>query len=186
MPKIIATREQWLQLGLHRFSEGGPGALVVERLAKALGTSKSSFYWHFGDRDGYLGAVLEYWATLGTEAVIAEAEPAPTAAERLHAVMAAALSSRRGGDFLFHLRQLARADPRAAALLDRTEALRLGYLAGLLRKMGHSAANADRVASVIYHHYLGWYERHKHQQPSQQQVQAVIEDLTSVCPAIGR
>ena len=184
MPKVVATREAWLDLGLQRFSEGGASALVVERLARSLGTSKSSFYWYLNNREGFLYEVLQYWVRLGTTAVIDQSEIAPTAAGRLYKVMFEALSSRAGGDFLFHLRALAQRDPMAAQLLEITEAARIGYLAQVLGEMGHDPKTARCTADLVYHYFLGWYERHKHRVPTEGEVEAVIADLGRVCPAL--
>ena len=40
---------------------GGPDAVRVEPLARALGVTKGSFYWHFGDRADLLEALLVEW-----------------------------------------------------------------------------------------------------------------------------
>lgn len=37
------------------------GRVAVDRLAKELGATRGSFYWHFRDRDDLIEAALELW-----------------------------------------------------------------------------------------------------------------------------
>ena len=43
-------------------AEGGIDAVRVEPLAKALGITKGSFYWHFADRRALIDAMLSQWS----------------------------------------------------------------------------------------------------------------------------
>lgn len=51
-------------------ADGGPQALVVERLANRLGATKGSFYWHFTNRAALLRAAVLAWERTATDAVI--------------------------------------------------------------------------------------------------------------------
>ncbi|OAV46245.1 TetR/AcrR family transcriptional regulator [Lewinella sp. 4G2] len=53
------TAQPWLTIGYRIFSQEGPGALHIERLAKQLGKSKSSFYHHFSDREIFISKLLD-------------------------------------------------------------------------------------------------------------------------------
>lgn len=63
MPKTTkegsALQSEWLQQGYATFALDGPEALKVERLARAVGKSKSSFYHHFADLEGFQELLLE-------------------------------------------------------------------------------------------------------------------------------
>src|SRR5207302_8732387 len=50
---------------------GGLDAAAVEPLARALGVTKGSFYWHFTSRDALLTAALARWEAQYTEGIIA-------------------------------------------------------------------------------------------------------------------
>ena len=41
--------DAWLDHGLRTLTASGVEGLKVERMAKALGVSRGSFYWHFLD-----------------------------------------------------------------------------------------------------------------------------------------
>ena len=54
-------REDWIYAGLEALARNGPLALRVEAVARALGVSKGSFYWHFRDRNAWRDALLAFW-----------------------------------------------------------------------------------------------------------------------------
>ena len=55
------TREDWARAGFLAFVEAGLDAVVVEQVARRIGATKGSFYWHFGGRDD-LGRM--YWSVV--------------------------------------------------------------------------------------------------------------------------
>lgn len=50
----------WIETGYALFAEEGLEALNVERLARVAALSKSGFYHHFHDRDGFLDQLLVF------------------------------------------------------------------------------------------------------------------------------
>jgi AcrR family transcriptional regulator len=54
-------REDWLRTARLALRRGGPDSVRIERLARHLGVTKGSFYWHFKDRDELLEALLKEW-----------------------------------------------------------------------------------------------------------------------------
>jgi AcrR family transcriptional regulator len=53
-------REDWIAAGLAALAAGGPAAFRVEAVARGLGVSKGSFYWHFRDRAAWRDALLDW------------------------------------------------------------------------------------------------------------------------------
>ena len=77
-----ATRDDWLDLALALLARRGVGAVTVLDLSQRLGVSRSSFYWHFRNRDGLIDALLERWDDLNTRSIVQQAEaPAATIVE---------------------------------------------------------------------------------------------------------
>jgi AcrR family transcriptional regulator len=182
MPKIIATDEDWLKLGLKYFSTGGVKALNVEKMATRLRCSKSSFYWYFDNRDVFINKMLNYWVRVGTDALVAEAENNQTPSRQLYSLLQQVFTDRRGQDFMFYLRKFAQTNAAAKLILDETERARTAYVAALLVQIGLEARVAQEKAEMIYAYYLGWYEQHKYQQfnveaESERQIRLLVDHL---------
>lgn len=62
----------WIQIGYEIFSQEGPQGLKVEVMARGVQKSKSSFYHHFADMEGFTEQLLTYH--LKRSAIIAEQE----------------------------------------------------------------------------------------------------------------
>lgn len=55
------TAKDWLDAALQVVAESGIKALAIEPLAKRMGISKGSFYWHFKNRRALLIELLQFW-----------------------------------------------------------------------------------------------------------------------------
>ncbi|CAM4508687.1 AcrR family transcriptional regulator [Paenibacillus endophyticus] len=167
MPKIIAT-EDWIKLGLKLFAEGGPEALVVEKLAKQLGSSKTSFYWYFKTRAAFIKRIIASWQELATASIIAHLQEQESVSprEKIYYLLRVMFSTVEGHDFIYHLRNLGVSEPEYADILQTIEKQRLDYLTSLLMNYGQSYENAASKSELVYSYYLGWHERHKHKPPS--------------------
>ncbi|MGF1760259.1 TetR/AcrR family transcriptional regulator [Photobacterium sagamiensis] len=57
------SKEEWLEAGLKELAEQGVEKLTINSLSRKVGVAKTSFYWHFKDRQDLLDHMLEYWAS---------------------------------------------------------------------------------------------------------------------------
>ncbi len=76
MSEIKAKREKWLAAMAAHVVEHGLTTASLRPLAKAAGTSDRMLIYHFGDKDGVIGALLETLAmgfTQGLDAALPEA-----------------------------------------------------------------------------------------------------------------
>ena len=71
------SAKDWLDQGLKALAESGFTALKAEPLAKAMGVSRGSFYWHFADIGAFHAAILEHWRDVAAEQIIADLEARP-------------------------------------------------------------------------------------------------------------
>ena len=60
----MVTKTEWISKALETLRQGGADSVKVERLAKSLGVTKGSFYWHFKDRQDLLVQTLGHWNRL--------------------------------------------------------------------------------------------------------------------------
>jgi AcrR family transcriptional regulator len=51
-------KDPWIQAGYTLFAGRGPAGLKIDVLAKRAGVSKSSFYHHFADLEGFIESLL--------------------------------------------------------------------------------------------------------------------------------
>lgn len=169
-PTTRLSREDWILAALRAVSRQGVSGIAVEPLAKSLGTTKGSFYWHFQNRGELVMAALERWEREGTEVVIATLSPLDDARVRLRRLFealfvtqppqpagGAALQVGRSGKAL-DLSIALTADgegPDAAELIDRVTTRRIAWIAEQLCDLGIEAEEARRRALFAYAAYIG-------------------------------
>jgi len=147
------SRADWLDHGLKSLARFGPVALKVGPLARTLGVSRGSFYWHFADIDAFHRAVLESWRARTTDAVIAYVEEEAVDTGRLVLLMQRAMS---GGDRLEQaIRGWAAQVPAAAEIVGEVDRVRVDYLVKLLIAAGLAPDTARMRAQFLYWANLG-------------------------------
>ena len=135
-------RHAWVDAALRAFADGGPEAVRVEPLAKALGVTRGGFYWHFADRAALLDELLDTWERRSTDEVLERVESQGGDA-RGKVVRAGALTF--APDLLpvdLGVRDWARRDPAVARRLRRVDDRRMAYLRQLV---GSFVDDADDV-----------------------------------------
>lgn len=150
-------RMEWLEAAVEELADGGIGAVRVEVLARRLGVTKGSFYWHFEGRDDLLDAVLAWYEAAGTEEIIERVDAAaPDAEARLRALADLVFAPAGTSDGAEPaIRAWASSDPRAAETLERVDRRRVGYVTELLAETGLERAVARRRAEIFYRTLIG-------------------------------
>jgi AcrR family transcriptional regulator len=153
-------REDWIHAALDALAAGGLPAVAVEPIAKALGTTKGSFYWHFADRNALVAAALEEWQKRDTDLVIAVVERTEEITTRLRnllrLVFTAVESGAGPGAGSIELALQANAGHELVApTLGRVTKRRLAYLTSLFIELGLSRARARDRALLAYAAFLG-------------------------------
>ena len=72
--KARLSAEDWALAALDVIAEQGLAAVAVEPLARRLGVTKGSFYWHFPSREALLVAALERWEKTEQDTVFGQME----------------------------------------------------------------------------------------------------------------
>lgn len=149
-------RDVWARAALDVMGERGVAGLAVEPLARSLGTTKGSFYWHFRDREDLVRAALELWESQETDAVIAMLGPLTDGRSRLRELLTAIFLTH--ADAPDHSVGLA-ADtghPAVQEVLARVTRRRIDYVAEQLEAAGIEAEESRHRAVLAYTSYLGW------------------------------
>ena len=108
--------KDWLDQGLKTLAKHGFTALKAEPLAKAMGVSRGSFYWHFADIGAYRTAILNHWREVAAEQVIAELETIPEGGDALALLLRRTFSARMALERAVRSWATADAAARAAVL----------------------------------------------------------------------
>jgi AcrR family transcriptional regulator len=168
------SAEDWLDQGLKTLAKSGFTALKAEPLARAMGVSRGSFYWHFADIGVYHAAILKHWREVAAEQVIADLEE--EVAKHHDAV---ALLLRRAFSSTPALenavRTWATVDAAARAAVQAIDQRRLGYIETLLGQTGVAADVARARAQILYWAFLGFALSDKPLPPPRRA--AVLEEL---------
>jgi AcrR family transcriptional regulator len=143
----------WTRAALDLLGDQGIDGVRVELLAKKLGVTKGSFYWHFENRDALHAAMLADWRRRATLGVIERIEAHDDSAlSRLRILMQVPFQVKADGSAQVELsiRLWARRDQRARSALHDVDELRLRYIARLLREMGLPHDKAEARAILAY------------------------------------
>jgi len=129
----------------------------VEALARRLGVTKGSFYWHFRTREALLQAALERWEEYGEREVLAEIERIPDPLKRFpelfrrvahemqpHRVYAALLKA------LDH--------PQVVPVMSRVSQRRMEFLTRLYSEAGLDPVVALHRSRLTYAAYVGFLQ----------------------------
>lgn len=152
------TSRDWAVAAYDALATAGPSAVTVEGVARRLGVTKGSFYWHFGAREDLLVAALGVWRDHHTDAVIRHADSAGDAAGRLRRLLhAVAGSPVEHGEVALYAQ--GRSEPAVAAALRQVSETRIAYVRDLLLALGVPADDAAlraelALALVIGHRVL--------------------------------
>src|SRR3954447_10135934 len=82
-PEARLAAADWETAALDALADSGLAGVAIEPLARRLGVTKGSFYWHFADREALLVAALARWETGHTDRIIDAAEDVSDPRERL-------------------------------------------------------------------------------------------------------
>ena len=148
------SARDWLDQGLKALAESGFTALKAEPLAKAMGVSRGSFYWHFADINAFHAAILARWREVAAEQIIANVEAAAKDEDPLALLLRRVFSERLTLEKA--VRSWANVDPAARAAVQAIDQRRLGYVESLLKQSGLSDAVARDRAQILYWTFLGF------------------------------
>ena len=153
------TPAAWVEAATEVLVDEGIDHVRIDVLAKRMGVTRGSFYWHFKDREALLQAVLNTWHQGATEqltARLAGARASP--AEQLRDVLSLPFRGRsatRAARIELALRAWARRDQAARHAVDASDAARISYIAQLFSALGFPVGEARSRAFLLYTYVVG-------------------------------
>jgi AcrR family transcriptional regulator len=144
----------WEAAALDALARSGVGGVAVEPLARQLGVTKGSFYWHFADRDALLAAALRRWEDSYTERIIAGLAALSDPRARLVRLIGTVSAGGRAERIHIALATAAH-DPLVRDALARATHRRLTYLQACYVDLGQPRREAKKSALLAYAAYIG-------------------------------
>jgi len=147
------SAEAWAEAALTAITEAGLEAVNVDELARALGVTKGSFYWHYGSRADLIAAALTLWERRDTGGYLSEIANIPDPADRLRRLIANAVRLSQRRNVYAALTQVD-SEP-VQAVLQRVAEQRIAFLTGLYADLGLPPRRAAQLARLAYATYIG-------------------------------
>ena len=148
--------EDWAMAALGVIGLRGVDQVTVEGLARDLGVTKGSFYWHFADRAALIAAALELWERRATLAVIDRIDGIADPVERLLALFEVSFGDTVSGPLDAAL-VVRLDDPVVGPTVRRVAEQRVAYLEQLFLEVGLTPAKARGRARQAYSTYVGHF-----------------------------
>ena len=147
--QVRLSKEEWLARALEVLGKRGAGELTIESLARCLGVTKGSFYWHFRDRTDFFRQLIKYWDERFTQTVIDEiSDQGGPPEERLLGLMSLVLTKRLDR-FEMPIRTWVQHNPALAPLVRSVDRHRIRFVGSLFLEMGFDEDEADMRTRVF-------------------------------------
>lgn len=152
------SADLWLDAAYQLLIEGGVEAVKVMPLAERLGLSRTSFYWHFADREALLDGLIARWQSRNTANLVRQTEkPAATITEAtLNLFDCWIIQDLFDSRLEFAIRTWALTDPALANTLAAADATRIAAIKAMFLRFGYPEAEADIRAHTVYLTQIGY------------------------------
>lgn len=159
------TIEDWAIAALDEMADRGVDAVAVESLARSLGVTKGSFYWHFANRDELISAALAEWERRETDALLERAATEPDPASRIRRLIGEVNASRRASRLYLALSN-ANEPKLVRHYVERVAKRRFEFLHACYLELEHDAESAHDWALMTFSVFLGTLQA-RHDIPDQ-------------------
>ncbi|MDY7396117.1 TetR/AcrR family transcriptional regulator [Aureibaculum sp. 2210JD6-5] len=177
MPKIIAKKQDWINLGFKLFAENGISGVVVEKMASKLKVNKSSFYWHFKTKKDFLNEIISFWVSTETEQIIEVTDNVESGKEKFKLLIELAFKKEPHLDFIFFLKRYALKDKNIQTIIDDIDNQRIDYTKSILKEMGYSQKEAQLKSELFYKYLIGYHEMIRYKKQSKNYTTEVSKEL---------
>ena len=157
-PRTQLDRSGWIDGAIEALADEGLSGMRVEALAKRFGVTKGSFYWHFKDRQDLFNAMLQTWKDGRIRDIDKQrAMPAGNESEQLQQIIEiySANRNRKGISIELAVRDWARRDPQASAVVEEVDTYRLESACKLFVATGLSDSEAKSRSLLLYAYVFG-------------------------------
>lgn len=147
----------WERAALDAIAEYGLAGIAVEPLARRLGVTKGSFYWHFPTREALLKAALERWEREDEEEIFGPLAPIADPRARLRELFGR-IAHELPSHVIFAALLKALDHPLVLPVIERVSQRRLDFLTMAYRQAGLDEVAAALRARLAYTAYAGFLQ----------------------------
>lgn len=154
------SAEVWVEAAYKLLIEGGVEAVKILPLAKGLRLSRTSFYWHFTDREALLAALVRRWQEKNTGNLVRQTElPAASMnAAMLNLIDCWITPELFDSQLDRAMRHWSRTDPTLRAAFAEADSARLAAIRTMYLRQGFGAEEADVRANAVYLTQVGYID----------------------------
>lgn len=180
-PRSRLSAADWEQAALETIAESGVGAVAVEALARRLGVTKGSFYWHFATREALIQAALERWERDDDQDVLVSIETVADPRERVRELIRQ-VSHKRPSHAVFAALLKALDQAQIGPIIERVSQRRLEFVTRAFHQAGFDATTAANRARLAYSAYVGFIQLAQIGQPrmNHDEFEAYIRDFIDI------
>ena len=142
-------RDNWLLAGLDALANYGPQSLRAAKLARTLGVTTGSFYWHFDSVGAFQAELLGYWKEEVVERLICEAKAASEDPKQVLAEPRKRILQSGAHRYDSAMRRWARTDDCVLETVRHADEVRGAFLTDVLTASGVNAGEASERARLI-------------------------------------
>jgi len=152
------SEDLWLDAAYAMLVESGVESVKVMPLAKALNMSRTSFYWHFEDRDALLDALIQRWKEQNTRNLVAQTK---VYAETITEAVLNLFDCWVNPDLFdarmdFAVRNWAQRSSHLKSVLEQTDQERIAAIRAMFVRFGFDEKQADIRARTVYYTQVGY------------------------------
>lgn len=152
------SRDDWIETALAVLAAEGVEGVQITQLARRLGVTRGSFYWHFETREALLDALLGEWRARNSGVMLAAVEASPSLDQGILDLFSVWVDHTRFDPKLDQaVRDWARRSDDVRDLVAAEEANRVRAIAGFFERHGYEPTEAFIRARVIYFTQVSYY-----------------------------
>ena len=153
------TADDWVAASLETLVDRGVNDVKILPLAKRMGVTRGSFYWHFESRDALLKRLLDKWEATNTRAIVRAAATPGALVDKYIALSRLWLG---WSDFDPRLdvavRNWGRNDPAVLERLRAADERRVAAFVEMIEPEGQGLTMTLHRAHILYYMQMGWHE----------------------------
>ena len=158
---VKLSKEDWTDTALATLISQGIDAVQITQLAKTLGVSRGSFYWHFEGRQALLESMIEAWRSANGHSVRDVLQDVDSLSEGVLEFFTLWIEGTRFSPELEQVvRDWARLDQSVLKAVRKEDAERIKHIGEHYVRFGFAADEASVRARILYFAQIGYYAMH--------------------------